>query len=73
MSQWLDMAASGSVGSTSTVDTSGVSLDSITFAGTAANPQTATVDTSSKMDKTMLYLTFAGVVFAGLAFFKGHK
>ena len=70
MSQWLDMVAENTVGSKTTVDTSGVSLDSITLSGTPAAPSAAGKGTST--DRTMLYLTAAGVVLAALAYFKGR-
>lgn len=64
MSQWLDMTATASVGATSTVDTSGVGLwDNPVY---SASP--IVVPTS---DKTMLYLTGAGVILALLSLMRG--
>lgn len=70
MSQWLDMVASNSVGATSTIDTSGVSLPSI-FSATATAVSGAAQSVSTKVAKsdTMLWLTAAGVAIAAYAVF----
>lgn len=65
MSQWLDLVASSTVGSTVQVDTSGVGLwasDSQVIKSTPAAPKSN--------DNTILYLTGAGVVLAALALFR---
>lgn len=68
MSQWLDMVAANSVGATTKVDTSGVSLPSI-FGRTAATVSGAakSVDATINKTNTMLWLTAAGVVIAAYA------
>lgn len=62
MSQWLDAVAAASINSGVQVDTSGVGL----WYNKAATP-TVIVDNTNK---TMLYLTAAGVLLAALALFK---
>ena len=75
MSQWLDMVAENTIGQSTQVDTSGVSLDSITLGKTPAAPSGTgvTLPGNSQNDKIMLWLTAAGVLFAGLAYYGGRK
>lgn len=70
MSQWLDMQAQNSVGATSTIDTSGVSLPSI-FDSTAKAVSGAAASATSavKKDNLMLYLTAAGVILSAMVVF----
>ena len=62
MSQWLDAVATASINSGARVDTSGVGL----WYNKAATP---VIDDNTN-NKTMLYLTAAGVLLAALALFK---
>ena len=70
MSQWLDMTAQNSIGSTRQIDTSGVSLPSI-FDSTASVVSGAAKAVGNAVNKTntMLYLTAAGVMIAAYAAF----
>ena len=67
MSQWLDAVATASTNSGVQVDTSGVGL----WYNKAATPPPIIVDNTN--NKTMLYLTAAGVLLAALTLFKNGR
>lgn len=65
------MQAAGSIGATSTIDTTGVSLPSIfNTTAQAVSGAANTVTAPAKRDNLMLWLTGAGVLLAALALFK---